>query len=124
MAAVFKGFSSPTTGNTQVLTDVNLVKKDLINHFYTRKGEKPMNQEYGFIGHDLIFELDLPGTQSKLETDARRIIETDPRVTEVSIDVQVVSYGYNVVIELYFNVLDLVDTLYLTFDQSRSDEQL
>lgn len=121
---VFKGFASPNRGNTQVLYDVEIVKRDLINHFNTRKGEKPMNQEYGFIGWDLLFELDTIGTKGLLESDARRIIQTDPRVEERRITVQQIENGYNILIELHFVVLDTVDQLYMQFIQDAADTQL
>ena len=46
MAVTFKGFASPIVGKTQVLYDVELVKKDLINHFNTKKGERVMDVDY------------------------------------------------------------------------------
>ncbi|AUS03007.1 hypothetical protein NVP2275O_426 [Vibrio phage 2.275.O._10N.286.54.E11] len=121
--AVFRGFASPAIGNTVTLQDVDLVKRDLLNHFYTRKGEKAMNQDYGFIGWDLLFELERPNTQSLLETDTRRIIQTDPRVEEVSITIELVPNGYNIVVRLNFLVLDTVDELYISFNQNMIDMQ-
>ena len=119
--AVFKGLASPLIGNTRLLQDVELVKRDLLNHFYTRKGEKAMHQEYGFIGWDYLFELQNPNIRSILEEDSRRIIQTDPRVKEKSITIQKTKNGYNIIIELYFVILDTVDTLYLEFNQEMMD---
>ena len=36
----YKGFSSSNAKNGYKLYDIDLVKQDLINHFYIRKGEK------------------------------------------------------------------------------------
>ena len=121
--AVFKGFSSPLIGNTQVLQDKELIKQDLLNHFNTFKGEKPMNQEYGFIGHDLVFELDRPRTRTKIEADAKRIISLDPRVVLKNISITYESNGYTIAIDLYFNVLDEVDTLYYSYVSDTESQQ-
>lgn len=115
--ATFMGFGSPVVGKTEVLYDVELVKRGLLNHFYTRKGERVMDSEYGFIGWDLIFELDTPGVPEMIESDARRIIDMEPRVNERLIQLQKIEYGYILNIELYFVTLDTVDTLSVAFDQ-------
>lgn len=115
--ATFMGFGSPVVGKTEVLYDVELVKRGLLNHFYTRKGERVMDSEYGFIGWDLIFELDTPGVPEMIESDARRIIDMEPRVNERLIEIQKIEYGYILNIELYFVNLDTVDTLSVVFDQ-------
>ena len=31
------------------ITDIELIKQDLFNHFYTRQGERLMNPTYGTI---------------------------------------------------------------------------
>lgn len=115
--ATFMGFGSPVVGKTEVLYDVELVKRGLLNHFYTRKGERVMDSEYGFIGWDLIFELDTPGVPEMIESDVRRIIDMEPRVNERLIEIQKIEYGYILNIELYFVNLDTVDTLSVVFDQ-------
>ena len=42
---MYKGFSSITSDKNYSLTNFDLVKRDLQNHFYIRKGEKLMNPE-------------------------------------------------------------------------------
>lgn len=123
MAVVFKGFSSPVVGKTRVLYDIPLVKQDLVNHFNTRKGERVMDSEYGFIGWDLIFELDNSGVMQELEQDARRIVQMEPRVDLVDIVVESVSRGYKITILLNYVQLNTVDTLFLVFDD-RSAERM
>lgn len=123
MAAVFKGFSSPIVGNTVVLYDVDLVKQDLINHFNTKKGERVMDVDYGFIGWDLLFELDRPGNSQLLEADARNIVSQDPRLNLLSIEVLSIDYGYQINMVLNYVQLDTVDDLTLVFDQ-RSQQRM
>lgn len=116
--ADFIGFGSYETGPMKILQDNELIKKDLLNHFMTRKGERVMDMNYGFIGWDLIFELKQPGYKNALESDARRIIGTEPRVKEKSITVIEEENGYTIKIELYFVMTETVDAIELIFKNS------
>ena len=121
--ATFIGFGSPLIGNTKVLFDNELVKRDLINHFYTRKRERVMDVEYGFLGWDLLFELDKPSLKYDLEEDARRVVRSDPRVSERTITIDLVPNGYNINIDLYFLQTQTADTLYLKFTQQSAAKE-
>ena len=55
-AFTYKGFSSKETTKNYKLYDIDLVKQDIINHFYIRKGEKLENPEFGTVIWDMIFE--------------------------------------------------------------------
>lgn len=123
MAVTFKGFSSPQVGLTRVLYDEELVKQDLLNHFNTRKGERAFDAEYGFIGWDLIFELDQPSVKQALDDDARRIVSQDPRVELQHLQVQNTEYGYNISILLYYVQLESEEELRIVFDR-RTNEKM
>lgn len=123
MAVTFKGFHSPFVGKTQSLFDVELVKQDLLNHFNTRKGERVMDVSYGFIGWDLIFELDKAGNIQLLEADSRNIVSQDPRLKLISIDIQNIEYGYQIDMKLLYVQLDSVEDLTLVFD-NRSQQRM
>jgi phage baseplate assembly protein W len=76
----FVGFSTfgKRTG-TQTLEDKELAKRDLLNHFYTRRGERLGEPEFGSILPFLVFE---PFDQLVIDAadeDVRTIIRTDPR---------------------------------------------
>ena len=49
MAITYKGFSTNNRSKKFRVTDFELVKQDLINHFNIRKGEKLMNPNFGTI---------------------------------------------------------------------------
>lgn len=123
MAITFKGFASPVVGLTKVLYDEELVKRDLLNHFNTRKGERAFDAEYGFIGWDLVFELDQPSVKQALDDDARRIVSEDPRVELQYLEVQNTEYGYIINISLYYVQLDSEEDLKIVFDR-RSNEKM
>lgn len=121
---IFTGFASGQTGSVQVIHDIELIKQDLLNQFNTMKGERLMDTEYGFIGWDLIFDLKQSGTKEMIESDCRRIVQSDPRVTEQSIEIIEEEHGFTVSIELIFNEFATADTLVLFFDQAALDSQV
>lgn len=123
MAVTFKGFASPVVGLTKVLYDEELVKRDLLNHFNTRKGERAFDAEYGFVGWDFIFELDQPSVKQALDDDARRIVSQDPRVELQYLEVQNTEYGYIIAISLYYVQLESVEDLKIVFDR-RTNEKM
>ena len=52
--ATYKGFSTVAGVKSNQLYDLDIIKQDLINHFYTRKGERVMNPDFGSIIWDLL----------------------------------------------------------------------
>ena len=62
------------------LTDFELVKIDLLNHFNTRKGERVMLPEFGTIIYNLLMDPLDDTTKSLIMEDATRIIDQEPRV--------------------------------------------
>jgi phage baseplate assembly protein W len=76
----FVGFSTigKRTG-TRVLEDKALAIRDLLNHFYTRRGERLGEPQFGSILPELVFE---PFDQLLIDMadeDLRTIIDLDPR---------------------------------------------
>lgn len=55
-AFTYKGFNSKNKQNGFKLYDIDLVKQDIINHFYIRKGEKLENPSFGTIIWDMILD--------------------------------------------------------------------
>ena len=64
MAVLFKGFSTVDKNRAPyTLTDTNLIKRDLLNHFYTKKGERVMRPNFGSIIWDMLMEPETPTLQ-------------------------------------------------------------
>jgi len=78
--AVYYGYSSigKRSGST-ILTDKDLARRDLLNHFYTRRGERVMQPEFGCIIWDLLFEPLDDYTKTLANEEVERIINSDPR---------------------------------------------
>lgn len=71
----------------RILYDINLAKQDLLNHFYTKQGERVMAPLFGSKIWEYLFE---PMTQElvrKVEEDVLRIISQDPRWTLLGTDI-------------------------------------
>lgn len=96
---LYRGYSSYEYQNKKTfsVTDVELVKLDLLNHIFTRKGERVMMPKFGTRIPDLAFE-PLDGiTLNILEEDLRAVFEFDPRVELLSLAIVPV-YDSNTVI--------------------------
>lgn len=89
MAALYKGFSSFEFQRTKsfAINDIDLVKLDILNHMFTRPGERVMMPNWGSVIPDLTFEpLDVP-TIDTLRDEIERIVNFDPRVELVDLEV-------------------------------------
>lgn len=117
---IYKGFS--TVNKLQPpynMTDVELVKIDLLNQFNTRRGERVMMPNFGSIIQDLIYDpLDAISTDQVLQ-DVKTVIATDPRVKLVgSPTLTEFDSTIRVSVELYFIQQATADHLYLSFKRN------
>ena len=79
--AMYKGYSTLNSQFTGVkLQDTELVKRDLLNHFGIRRGEKLMNPTFGTSVHDLIMDPLTEETKNALIDEIQQVIDHDPRV--------------------------------------------
>lgn len=80
--ALYKGLSSFEYGRkkTFVLNDIELVKLDLLNHIFTRKGERVMMHDFGTSIPDLVFEPLDDQTIDLVQEELEFVFEFDPRV--------------------------------------------
>lgn len=84
----FKGYSTvdKTWGNFK-LYDIELAKRDLLNEFYTRKGERLMSPQFGSIVWDLLFDPLTDEIVDAIRADCLRIVTKDPRLDLLNIDI-------------------------------------
>lgn len=111
----YVGYSSYEyqTNKTFNVVDVELVKLDLLNHIFTRKGERVMMPQFGTRIPDLAFEPLDDMTLMILETDLRSVVTFDPRVQ--LINMSIIPYPDENRVEasvtLFYIELDITDTL-------------
>jgi len=114
--AIFKGFSTiDKVRAPYTLVDVELVKRDLLNHFYTKKGERLMKPNFGSIIWDLLMEPEDTVTEEEIKEDIQRIIDTDPRVELNDITLYLMDHTIRADVSLKFNPGNEEDVLYLEF---------
>jgi phage baseplate assembly protein W len=115
---MYKGFSSITDGKNFSLTDFELVKRDLQNHFYIRKGEKLMNPDFGTIVWDMIFEPLTQETKNVIMQDIKKIVANDPRISAKNVIVTQFEHGIQIELELIYITTGQVGTLELQFNRN------
>lgn len=80
----FKGFSTiDKVRAPYTVNDMDLVKRDLLNTFYTRRGERLMRPSYGSNIWDLLMNPEDTLTRAEIEEDVKRIIDAEPRVRHI-----------------------------------------
>ena len=122
MATLFRGFSTVDKVRAPyTLTDADLVKRDLLNHFYTRIGERVMRPTFGSVIWDYLMEPQDPDTQNIIEEDVKRIVDSDPRVEFQETNLLVLDHTIQVEVKIKYKLLGSEDTLFLEYVTSNTD---
>jgi phage baseplate assembly protein W len=115
----YKGFSTVSTENENfTLFDFELIKQDIINHFYTRQGERLMNPEFGCVIWDLLYEPLTDETRFLITNNVSDIINYDPRVTTDQVIVTPYESGIQIQCTLTYRPYNIQQQLQLRFDQA------
>lgn len=115
---LYKGFSTYNRRKKFRVTDFELVKQDLFNHFNIRKGEKLMNPEFGTIIWNTLFEPLTEDVKSLIIEDIQRVAAYDPRVAIDNVLVTQFDRGIQIELELRYVTTNQLDTMRLTFDKN------
>ena len=115
---MYIGFNTIDNPQKFSLTDFELVKRDLQNHFAIRKGEKLMNPEFGTIIWDMLFEPLSDQTKNAIIQDVKKIIANDPRVAAKNVLVTQFDRGIQIEIELIYISTSQIGTIIAKFDQA------
>jgi phage baseplate assembly protein W len=118
MAIIYKGFSTVGRTKNYRLTDFDLVKQDILNHFYIRKGEKLMNPKFGTIIWNVLHEPFTDDLKSVIQEDIKSIATYDPRVSFDNIVVTEYDQGIQILLELRYLQTDQSSLMNLQFDNS------
>ena len=118
--ALYNGFSTVNRSKHFRITDFELVKQDLINHFNLRKGEKLMNPDVGTVIWDMIFEPLDETSKATIMQDVNRIIASDPRVAAENVIVTQYDRGIQIEIELRYISTNQRSTLVVDFNRQSS----
>ncbi len=96
-------------------TGVELVKKDLLYHLFTRKGDRVMMPDFGTDIQDMVFEPNDPITQNRILGEINAVIDHYPRIELIRSTLSVDEDNYSITVEilLRFVELEIVETLNL-----------
>lgn len=116
----YKGFSSKEANKNFKLYDINLVKQDLINHFYIRKGEKLENPEFGTVIWDMLFEPFTPDVKEIIAKDVQDIINYDPRFTVTEIQIDSTDQGMRIQADIVYIPFNITERMTMNFDKNNN----
>lgn len=120
MAILYRGFSTVNRSKKFRVTDVELVKQDLLNHFHIRKGEKLMQPNFGSIIWSLLFEPMDDHINKLIIEDVQRIVGYDPRLGLQNITVVTQDNGLQIELDLVYIPTNQSTKMSLNFDANAS----
>jgi phage baseplate assembly protein W len=116
----YKGFSSKEPKKNFKLYDIDLVKQDIINHFYIRKGEKLENPEFGTIIWDMIFEQFTEDVKNLIAKDVEDIINYDPRIVVNQVLIDSTDIGIRIQADVTYIPFNVNERMTFDFDKNNS----
>jgi len=112
----FIGFNTVNQPNPPYsLTNLELVKRDILNHFATPMGSRVMLPSFGTRIFEYLFDPFDEYTRNAIIEDAVRVVASDPRVELVSVDVFQEDQALNVIMVVLFKPESVTDNLFVTF---------
>ena len=123
--ARYKGFSTQAyeEKGTFLLTDVELVKYDLLNHLFTRRGERVRMTGFGTIIPDLAFELSDELLIDTIRREVERVVKSDPRLAMLDLQVRASPETYSVTVNLRVRYVELNVTENMNFNIEFAEAQ-
>jgi phage baseplate assembly protein W len=97
------------------LTNVELIKRDLNNQFATPMGARVMLPTFGTRIYEYLFDPFDEYTKNTIIEDAVRVVQSEPRVELVGIDVYQEDQALNIVMVLLFKPESITDNMFVTF---------
>ena len=116
--ATYKGFSTINNDfGSSKLNDTDLIKRDLLNHFAIRKGEKLMDGNFGTSLRDLIMDPLTEETKQLIIEEVNTVINSDPRVRPEEVTLDEYENVLQVQIVLRYVIDNQVENLQVRFDR-------
>lgn len=119
-AFTYRGFNSQESKNGYKMFDIDIVKQDIINHFYIRKGEKLQNPDFGTIIWDVLFEPFTDDVKKLISKDVEAIINYDPRISVNSITIDSTEQGIRIEADITYLPFNIVERMSFDFDKNNA----
>ena len=113
----YLGFSTYNRARKFKVTDFDLVKQDLFNHFHIRRGEKLMNPDFGTIIWDMLYEPYTEALRDMLSDDIKRIVGYDPRLEVINITITEFTNGIFIELDLRYLPTNQLSRMAMNFDR-------
>lgn len=114
--ALYRGFSTVNRVKKYKVTDFDLVKQDLLNHFSIRKGEKLMNPDFGTIIWNVLFEPLTDDIRQIVINDVKTIAAYDPRLSVENVVVSQKDFGLQIELDIRMVTSNQLSNMVLKFD--------
>jgi|SRR6056300_1346139 len=103
------------------LTDDELVKRDLLNEFYTKRGERVMRPTFGSIIWEILMDPDGAELERQVNEDITKIIDRDPRVKLLRVQTVIAEHTLRSEVIVEYIASTNSDTLYLTYSRNAQE---
>lgn len=113
---MFRGFNTINQYKRFTMTDHDLIKRDLLNAFLIRRGEKPGRPGYGTTLWDFIFENNTSDIQNQVLAEIRRVISDETRVRYENAELYAEGSGILVEVDITYADDASAETLRIWFD--------
>jgi len=109
ITGLYKGFSTFEweKSGTFSVRDIEAVKLNILNHIFTKKGERLAMPTYGTLIPNLIFEPIDDLTLSVLEEELKYVVNFDPRVELIDMTITAVPDENRVMVSMILNYIEL-----------------
>lgn len=112
----FVGFNTVNNPNPPYsLTNIELIKRDILNHFATPMGSRVMMPDFGTRIYEYLFDPFDEYTKNAIIEDATNVVRSDPRVDLIDIIVTQQDQALNIVMNLLFKPESITDNLFVIF---------
>ena len=120
--AVYKGISTVNNNFGSIkLTDTDLIKRDLLNHFAIRKGEKLMDGNFVTSIRDLVMDPLTEETKAAVVQEVNQVISSDPRVVIEGVTIDEYESGIQIEMSLRYSINNEVENLIIKFDRTDAE---
>lgn len=100
-----------------VLYDIDLIKRDLLNHFYTRLGERVMRPDFGCKIWDYVMEPNVEQVRYEIVAECERVVRLDQRLDVKDIRLFQKDHTVMVIMELIYRPFQTSEIFQLAFDR-------